>query len=280
MDTQPSIDRSLIIPILIGGFSVIGIIVVLLIGRSLNSPAEVPVTPSATPFQYIYLGTEPAITTPIIEGSEIVPLTEAPIDAPPALATSPALVTSPVLATSPVLVTPNHPSVSTPLILVTNTPPNITLRTSTPTRASTPTHTSTAAPANTYDDTDSRLSYSGSWIVQNGLTGSNAPYNGTLHISDAADNKSVTVQFSGQEIFFYYQSAPSFGIVTIYLDNEPLAFATVSQAQSGGVWYQALESAQTHIIRIEHTGGGSVNIDRFVIPAATPTPTRTPTPTQ
>ena len=50
MDNQPAVDRSLLIPILLSGFSVIGILVVLLIGRSLSAPPEVPMTPSATRF--------------------------------------------------------------------------------------------------------------------------------------------------------------------------------------------------------------------------------------
>ncbi len=93
MDNQPTFDRSLLIPIFISGFSVIGIVVVLLIGRSLSAPAEVPMTPSATRFPYVYLGTEPAITTPLIEETQIgateepiftdEPIVEEPTDAPP-----------------------------------------------------------------------------------------------------------------------------------------------------------------------------------------------------
>ncbi len=48
MDNQPTIDRGILLPILLGGFSIIGIIVVLLIGRSLNSPPPVSASPSAT----------------------------------------------------------------------------------------------------------------------------------------------------------------------------------------------------------------------------------------
>jgi len=262
MNNQPGFDRELLIPIVVGGLSVVGIIMVLLVGRSLNAPAEVPPTPSSTPFQYVYLGTEPAITTLVVDGSELPPTGE-PVDE---FATPTRLpIATPIIFTQPN---------TTPIIL---TQPNTT-RTVTPSRAPTITRTSTPSAANTYDDTDSRLTYSGSWINQSGLSGSNAPYQGTLHISDVADKKSVTIQFSGQEIFFHYLSGSSGGIVTIYLDNDPLALTTVNQAQGSGVWHYVLESAQTHIIRIEHTGGGSVNVDRFVIPAATPTPTRTPTP--
>ena len=66
MNNQPAFDRSILVPIFLSGFSVIGIVVVLLIGRSLSTPPEVPMTPSATRFSYVYLGTEPAITTPLV----------------------------------------------------------------------------------------------------------------------------------------------------------------------------------------------------------------------
>lgn len=259
MNNQSAINRELLIPVLIGGLSVVGIVAVLMIGRARNAPAEVALTPSSTPFQYVYLGTEPAITTLVVEGSELPP-SEEPITEEPA-------------PEAPIILPTVTRRASTPIIL---TQPNTTrAATGTPSRAPTVTRTSTASAANTYDDTDSRLDYSEGWISQTGVIGA---YQGTLHISDVANGKSVTIQFSGQEIFFYYQLAPSFGTVTIYLDDDPLALTTVNQAQGGGVWHYILESAKTHEIRIEHTSGGSVNIDRFVIPAPTRTPTRTPTP--
>lgn len=271
MNKRPALDLELLIPVLIGGFSVVGILAVLLIGRLLNKPAEIPATPSSTPFQYVYLGTEPAITTLVVDGSELPPTEEAAGEFP--------FTEEPVDVFPTPFTTSTRSAFPTPVILTppgtTRTATGNTLRTPTPVRQLTVTRTSTASAANTYDDTDGRLIYSGSWLAQTGLSG---PYQGTLHVSDVADNKSVTIQFSGQEIFFYYQPASSFGVVTIYLDDDPLALGTVSQSQGGGVWHYVLENSKTHNIRIEHTGGGSVNIDRFVIPAATPTPTRTPTP--
>jgi hypothetical protein len=147
------------------------------------------------------------------------------------------------------------------------------LRTNTPVRLVTSTQSSPAA-ANTYDDTDSRLIYTGDWIPQTNVSGA---YQNTLHLSDVADDKSVQFTFTGREIRFYYQAASGFGTVTIYLDDEPLGI-TVNQAQ-GGEWVYVLDEATNHTIEIAHTSGGSVNIDRFVIPALTPTPSRTPTPT-
>jgi hypothetical protein len=275
MNKQPAIDRELLIPILIGGLSVVGIIAVLMIGRSRNTPAEVAMTPSATPFQYIYLGTEPAITTLVVEGSEF-PLSEEPITDEP-------------VTDDPVFITPTRSSVSTPIILTspntTRTATAIVLRTSTsggpPDSGDdgppVPTATWTASTANTYDDANTSLSYEGSWVVQTGLdeSGPNPAYQGTLHISSTTGN-SVSFYFSGQEIHLFYQSGPSLGSILITFDGEALG-ETVNQAQGSGEWTHTLDRGGSHTIKIEHTSGGSVNIDRFVIPAPTPTPTRTPT---
>lgn len=271
MDNRPAIDRELIIPMLIGGLSIIGIAVVLLIGRALNAPAQVAMTPSATPFRYLYLGTEPAISTPLTEGSEIAP----PIDgtsiiAPPSNG-SPVNIT-PFDITS-IVTAPTSFSASTPLILpslnATTTSAVIILRTNTPS----PT-LSTPVVANNYDDTDARLSYSTGWLSQTGVSGA---YQNTLHISDTVGN-SVTFTFTGNEIQLFYQAGASLGTVTITFDTETLAIP-VSQAQSTGVWVYMLETTGVHTVTIRHTSGGSVNIDKLVIPAPTVTPTRTPTPT-
>ncbi len=248
MDKRPSIDRELLIPILIGGFSVVGIIVVLLVGRSLSSPAEIAATPSSTPFQYVYLGTEPAITTLVAEGSELPP-TEEPVTGVPIF--------------------------DTPIILPSRTATSSAARTGTPTRALTATRTSTASAANTYDDTDSRLAYTGSWVSQSDVNGA---YQETLHISYNANN-SVSFTFTGTEIHLFYQAGPSLGTFTVTIDSfgEP----PISQAQSTTQikeWVSDILSSGTHTVVIAHAAGGSINIDRFFIPAPTPTPTRTPTP--
>jgi hypothetical protein len=139
MNNRPTLDRELVIPILIAGLSVVGIVVVLIIGRALNAPAEVAMTPSSTPFQYIYLGTEPAITTLVVEGSEL-PLSEEPITEEP-------IIEEPI-TDIPVFPTATRPAVSTPIILTQSN----TTRTVTSTPSRTPAATSsTAAAGNTYE---------------------------------------------------------------------------------------------------------------------------------
>lgn len=269
MDNQSTFDRSLLIPISIGGFSVIGIIVVLLIGRSLNSPPEVPVTPSQTHFQYLFLGTEPAITTPLGDGSE-TPLTGEPVEEEPGAFPTSSLPTAD-------FATPTRPTAGTPNILpppgAVGTPTGGLPRTGTPTRQVTAT-LSTPVAANTYDDTDSRFNYVGNWFAQTNVSGA---YQNTLHVSDTAGD-SVTFQFTGQEIQLYYQAGASLGIITITFDADPLGIP-ITQSQTSGVWTYTLSTAGSHTVTITHTGGGSVNIDKLVIPGPTVTPSRTPTPT-
>jgi hypothetical protein len=261
MDNKPIIDRGIVIPILISGFSMVGIVIVLMLGRSLNSPAAVAASPSATPFEYIYLGTEPAIATSIIDESAIAPPTDELTDG------------------TPIFVAPSPPSVSTPLIL---TQPNVTstsagpvLVTNTPNLLTTSTATiSGTAVANMVDDTDSRLSYQGSWLPQTGVSGA---YQGTLHVSSAASSQ-VSFSFTGPEIHVFYQAGSSFGSITITIDGVGEPPLSQSESQTGNrEWSINDLTSGSHTIVITHSSGGSVNIDSLLVPTPTGTPTRTPT---
>ena len=267
MDNQSAVDRSILIPVGVGAMSIIGIIVILLVGRSLNAPAQIAVTESATPFQFVYLGTEPAIVTPLFEGS-VIPVTEEPEpdDEEP-------------IEPPPVLVTPTRPAASTPIQLTlagtASTPTSSVLRTNTPVQLVTSTLSSPVS-ANTIDDTHSRHSYAGGWLPQTGVSGA---YQGTLHISTAAGN-SVSFTFTGSQIRLFYQASPSFGTITITIDGVGEPPLSQSQSETEIVeWSSDLLTQETHTVVIEHESGGSVNIDSFVLPASTPTPTRTPTST-
>jgi hypothetical protein len=262
MDDKPTFDSGILLPILFGGFSIIGIIVVLLIGRSLNSPPPVSASPSATQFQYVFLGTEPAITTPLIEESEIAPVpTEAPVDVTEVITSPTSSIGTPIILTRP-----NTTSTSTSIGLRTNTPNGLPTSTAT---LSTPTS------ADTYDDTDARLTYNGSWTSQTGVSGA---YQGTLHISNANGN-TIQFSFTSQEIHVFYQAGPSLGSMTITIDG--LGGPAISQAQALTQikeWSSGLLTAGTHSILITHSGGGSINIDSLVVPVPTVTPTSsTPT---
>lgn len=249
MDNTPSFDRGILIPVFIGGISVIGILVVLLIGRSLDTPPPVPLTPSPTRFQYVYLGTEPVITTPLIEETQIEP-TQAPgsgvTDTP----------------------TPSGPSLPTPIILASPTINPQESNTPAP-----PTATSASAPPlnpGTYDDVDSHLIYTG-WNPPTALPGA---YGNTLHVS-VVPGSTVSFYFIGRQLRLFYQGGSTLGQMRITIDTTSY---TLDQS-SDNEWVSDLFANGTHSVLITHIGGGSVNLDRVIIPEIpnTKTPTATAT---
>ena len=263
MDNQPSFDRGFVIPALIGIFSVIGIISVLLINRYVTSRAIVPITATVTPFKYIFLGTEPAISTEVLpDESAIAP-------------------------------TQNEPSIPTtegPVILITPTNPNTTATVTTPNSGTTvaptltgaanlpPSPTSASAPPlnpGTYDDIDFRLIYNGNWSNQTNVSGA---YQGTLHISTTltTPGNSVTFRFIGQDVRILYQSGASLGVARITLDTTQ---TLLNQSASSNELVLTAATSGTHTVTITHLSGGAVNIDSVIIPiAGTPTATATATP--
>jgi len=255
---KPRIDIGLIVPILFGCFSAVGLLVILLFGSLNNSREVVQPNDTETPFNYVYLGTEPAVLT--LTPEETVPpaVTEAPVEAP---------------AEAPIVsVTPRPPAFFTSLAPAgrpTNTPTNVFLFFDTPTR--TPTLVSTSTPgASVYDDTDFRLVYSGNWFVQDDAFGT---YQDTLHISNTVGD-SVTFTFLGQQVYFTYQAGPSLGAVTVTLDSLGFTLDQSNSTTQSEDWVSGLLIQGTHTVIITHTGGGSVNVDSFTIPYL---PTLTPT---
>ena len=131
MDNQPSFDRSLFIPIGVGIFALLGICVILASGRLNQTPAAVEEIPTATAFQYAFIGTEPGITTVTLEPSVVVTVTVQSLDTVPPV----------------VFDTPTFSAQNTPVPLATNTLASfITLQpiSNTGTPSKTPTSASTA----------------------------------------------------------------------------------------------------------------------------------------
>ena len=261
MDNQPSFDRDLLLPILLGGFSILGIIIILLIGRLNAARASVIAVETETPFKYIFLGTEPINPTESPEASETALLTDIPIDGPTPLLPggSPDLLT-PTLRT-PSQVTPNNTAAS-----ITATLPGSTAL---------PTSTSASgAPlgSGTYDDVDSHLVYNGPWLGQTNVA---EAYQGTLNVSQVTGS-SVTFRFIGRELRLFYQGNPSQGEVTIAIDDQDY---TLDQSE-GNEWISDSLTNNTHTVLITHLSGGSVNLDYVIIPEVAPTGTPTATPTR
>ena len=250
MDNQPPFDRGLLIPALIGVFSVIGIFSVLLFNRYNTARAAVTGTPTETPFKYIFLGTEPAISTePSPEEVGTATLSEEP----------PSVFTQ----APPIILTPNTPQVTTP-----NTPSSATV---TPASAS-------PAPLNagTYDDAYPGLIYSEGWVAQTNVSNAN---NSTLHISTTltSPGNSVTFRFIGQDVRILYQSGPSLGTVRVMLDTTQ---TLLNQSATSNELVLAAATSGTHTVIITHLNGAAVNLDSVIIPSlGTPTVTPTSTPT-
>ena len=258
MDNQPSFDRGLLIPALIGVFSVIGIFSVLLLNRYNSARAVVTGTATETPFKYIFLGTEPAISTEALpEESAIAPTS----DEPPEPTDDPGVSITPNRPSTPTKPNTANTIVATPIIIGNITP--------SPTSASAP-------PLNsgTYDDIDFRLAYNGNWSNQTNVSGA---YQGTLHISTTltSPGNSVTFRFIGQEVRILYQSGPSLGVVRVMLDTTQ---TLLNQSATSNELVLTAATSGTHTVTITHLSGGSVNLDSVIIPSAG-TPTATPTPT-
>jgi hypothetical protein len=130
----------------------------------------------------------------------------------------------------------------------------------------------------TYDDVDSALAYTGSWIPQNGVNG---VYKNTLHISSTIGD-AVQLVFYGQLIQLTYQAGPSLGTIAIKLDTKDFVLDQSASETTSSVWESPMQTLVNHTITITHISGGSVNIDSLVvidISTATPTATATATPT-
>lgn len=252
MNDQPSFDRTMLIPIGVGVFSLIGICMILVAGRITALSGGVVEVPSATPFKYAMIGTEPVVLTTTLEGLEGVPPTSS--------------------------ISPDFPTIpprDTPIILATNTIATIgtvpsLVNTIAPSR--TPTSASTAPfGSGTFDNTDYRMLYNGNWDPQSGVSGA---YQNTLRVSGTVGN-SVFFRFIGQELRVFYQAAPSLGNISLNLDGTTYSTSQNSQNTQVVEWVLPSVVNGTHSVTITHVSGGSVNLDYIIIPEVPVTPTVT-----
>lgn len=243
MDNRSSLDREMILPILLGGLSVIGIGIVFVLGRVSDARQPALAADTVTPFRFVYLGTEPGLST----------LTPEVTDTPAATMTE----------------------LSPPLITATPPPTDIViLPTGQPTRTATASAT-IASVLSKVDDTYFELLYEGNWDSQSNVGDT---YQNTLHISFSVGN-SVSYTFTGQQVIVSFQSGPSLGRISITLDG--LVFEVDQSTSNTQIlnWQSAILARGTHTVIITHLSGGSVNLDSITIPdVSTPTPTNTSNP--
>jgi len=242
MENRSLLDREMFLPLLLGGLSVIGIGAVFVFARMSETRDVVPAADTATPFRFVYLGTEPGLSTltPEATGTPIPTVTELVLP-PGSFAT----------ATDVVFLPTGQPS-------------------RTPTAS--PTISSVLSKV---DDTYFELLYDGDWEDQSDVTGT---YQNTLHISFKVGS-SVSYTFTGQQVIISFQSGPSLGRISITLDGLVFEIDQSSSNTELVNWQSAVLVRGTHTVVIEHLSGGSVNLDSITIPdVSTPTPTLTSTP--
>jgi hypothetical protein len=244
MDKKPFFDRSLLIPISIGVFSMVGILIMVSAIVLDQPPTAAPADPTFTPFKYILLATE--TITPEPELVTLAPeetLSEesvTPTSTVTSGATFPALPTAapsriPILATNTF-----QESIPTPAIVTatfTNTVPA----------------TGASSLTQKYDETDQLLEYDGDWMNR---TGVGTAYQGTLSVSDQVGND-VIFSFEGQQIIIGYVGEPGLGSLTISIDDDEFLL----NQSAGNKWVSPQFPAEEHFVILIHEDGDSINLD-------------------
>jgi hypothetical protein len=79
LEKKPAFDISVLLPVLLGVFSLAGILMVFMIGRFNANRPPAPAEDTATPFKYQLVGTEPGISTSELTEEPVYDLTLGPI---------------------------------------------------------------------------------------------------------------------------------------------------------------------------------------------------------
>jgi hypothetical protein len=242
MENKPSIDPGILAPAILGILSIAGIAIIFFLGKGNASrpTAEPPVT--STPFRYVYLGTEPGLSTFTAEPTETQIFAEPGLTRGPTPGNGSPLVTSTPPASGG---QPTQPSVLTPR----------------PTSTATATATIPAVLAK-YDDTYFAILYDGEWTTQTNVTDT---YQNTLHISFTIENY-AEFTFVGQQIIIGYQAGPGLGEILIDIDGFSFQVSQSNPNTQLLDWRSPALVMGTHTLTIEHLSGGSVNIDSITIP--------------
>jgi hypothetical protein len=250
MEKNSSFDLSFAAPILLGLLSLVGICVVLGTWLYKGDRAPASVAATETPFRFIYLGTEPGLSTLTPEATETPALlpTEGPTDeniidlteivpSTPTAENGTLIPTQTVVNTVPVTITPTIPAVLSKV-----------------------------------DDTYFELLYSGDWVSQSNVSGA---HQNTLHISFTTGNQALFT-FVGQQVILSYQAGPSLGSLNINLDSVDYILDQSNNETKILDWISPKLPLGPHTLLFEHLSGGSVNLDSITIPDLSPTPTATP----
>ena len=227
MQPRPLFNRELLIPIVVGLVSILGIGWIFLTNDPREALTPPPVEPTAIPFDIDTLQT--AVWTP--PPSANPPLEETPPSTETSSTASPGSPAE-TLASTSTLMTGSRPTPS-----ATPTPDQL-------------------LPAGKHDDTDPKITYDRHWSFEMN-SGTAYAYKGTLHVSSSNGNE-ASFHFTGQRFYLGYQRGRTFGIVTVLIDGEPYSF---HQQAFGNIWRSPELSPGTHSVRLIHESGESINLD-------------------
>jgi hypothetical protein len=236
MQPRPSFNRELLIPIAIGVISILGVAWIFFTKFSSESPVPATVEPPSIPFDSSSLETE--ILTPS-------PSVSTTLEETPSLATETSLDSY-----------PNPPTETPPSIgaTITESPP-------VPSATSTPALPPPLQAGKIYDDTNPNIVYDRFWIVLKNPGTKNA-YKGALHFSPSIGNE-ASFRFTGQEVYLGYQRGRNFGIVTVIIDDQSYSF---HEEAFDLVWRSPQLAQGTHVVKIIHESGESINLDYIEVP--------------
>lgn len=226
MQPRPSFNRTLLITIVIGVVSILGIVWILRtrdLNKSIIPPTTLPSSTSSLEMETLALS--PSIiptqdkTHPAITGTSPVAYPAPSDETPPSMSTS---------------ITGSVPTVS-----ATYTPIQIQ-----------------PLPAGRYDDIDPNISYDPYWTALKNPGTANA-YKGTIHASTGNGNE-ASFRFTGKRFLLGYQRGKNFGTVKVIIDDQEYSF---HEQAFDLVWRSPELSPGDHFVRIIHDSGESINLD-------------------
>ncbi len=246
VDNKSSFDRSFLLPIGIGIFSILGICLALSTVYLDKPQAATMEEQTATPFKYLLIATETPDSD--LEKVEVVPTEAAPTQEP---------IDTPSIDT-PFIDTPQEgsPTLPAPTAIRTSTPANTASTQQNLTATSTVTPISSTNTPNIlirYDDTDPSLEFDGDWSTDSNV--SNA-YQKTLSVSSGIGDDLIFT-FTGQQIVIGYLGGSNLGTATVWIDGEE---SELDQS-TGTQWVSPEFSDDEHFVLIIHDGGASINLD-------------------
>jgi len=231
MQPRSSFDRAILIPVVIGIVSILGICWIFLptyLGKSV-------IRPTATPSGFSSL--EPRTQTPS-------PVATPSQDETPQTATATSAAAYPG---------PSAETLSPTSTLVTESLPTLS---ATPT----PNPAQLLQAGTKYDDMDPHIAYDPYWTVLKNPGTENA-YQGTLHASTNIGS-AASFRFIGDRFRLGYQRGTNFGTVSVIIDDQSYSF---HEQAFDLLWNSPQLSPGDHFVRIIHESGESINLDYIVI---------------